>query len=97
MEKTDNFFVISNYNVDPENLTKYANDYLVYDQSDEPDVVERNKAKQDSRIVSYPNTGHNHIVFFKYIIDNYNFGLNDMQNLAGFNETILEKLPIFNK
>ena len=32
----------------------------------------------------------------KYIIDNYNFGLNDMQNLAGFNETILEKLPIFN-
>lgn len=71
MEKTDNFFVISNYNVDPENLTKYANDYLVYDQSDEPEVVERNKAKKDSRIVSHPNTGHNHIVFFKYIIDNY--------------------------
>jgi len=71
MKKTDNFFVISNYNVDPENLFRYANNYIVYDQSDDPLVIEKNKAKKDSRIFSYPNTGHNHIVFFKYIVDNY--------------------------
>jgi hypothetical protein len=71
MKKTDNFFVISNYNVDPENLFRYANDYIVYDQSDDPLVIEKNKAKKDSRIFSYPNTGHNHIVFFKYLVDNY--------------------------
>jgi hypothetical protein len=71
MEKTENFFVISNFNVDPENLTKYARSYLVYDQSDDPKVIERNHAKKDPRIISHPNTGHNHIVFFKYILDNY--------------------------
>lgn len=71
MVKTDNFFVISNYNVDPHNLTMYANSYLVYDQSDNPEVIARNQGKQDSRIISHPNTGHNHIVFFKYILDNY--------------------------
>jgi len=71
MKKTDNFFVISNYNVDPENLIKYANGYIVYDQSDDPLVIEKNRAKRDPKIVSYPNTGHNHIVFFKYILDNY--------------------------
>jgi len=32
---------------------------------------------------------------FKPIIDNYNFQLNDMQNLAKFNEDIIEPFPIF--
>lgn len=69
--KTDNFFVVSNYNVDPLPLVQYAEDYYVYDQSDDEDVKFRIQSLNDPRIVSYPNTGHNHIVFFKYIIDNY--------------------------
>ena len=31
MRKTDNFFVISNYNTDPSYLIDYCNDYIVYD------------------------------------------------------------------
>lgn len=32
---------------------------------------------------------------FKPIIDNYNFNMNDMENLAKFNETVILPLPIF--
>jgi hypothetical protein len=32
---------------------------------------------------------------FKPIIENYNNNLNDMQNLAKFNETVIEPLPIY--
>jgi len=32
---------------------------------------------------------------FKPIIDNYNFNLNDMENLAKFNESVILPLPIF--
>jgi hypothetical protein len=32
---------------------------------------------------------------FKPIIENYNFNLNDMENLAKFNETVIEPFPIF--
>lgn len=32
---------------------------------------------------------------FKVIIQNYNHSLNDMQNLAKFNESIIERLPIY--
>lgn len=34
---------------------------------------------------------------FKPIIDNYNFSLNDMENLAKFDESIIEPLPIISK
>lgn len=69
--KTDTFFVVSNYNVDPTPLVQYAEDYYVFDQSDDEEVKLRNQSLNDPRVVSHPNTGHNHIVFFKYIIDNY--------------------------
>lgn len=71
MELSKNFFVVSNYNVDPAGLLAYASDYIVYDQSDDSRIVEINTSKKDPRIIKYPNTGHNHIVFFKYIVDNY--------------------------
>jgi hypothetical protein len=71
MNKTENFFVISNYNVDPYSLAKYAKNYVIYDQSDDTRIIKLNKRRKDPRIIPYPNTGHNHIVFFKYIIDNY--------------------------
>lgn len=71
MLKTDNFFVVSNYNVDPSPLVKFAHDYIVYDQSDKPEIVQLNASRSDPRIIPHNNTGHNHIVFFKYIIDNY--------------------------
>lgn len=35
------------------------------------------------------------VLAFLPIIENYNFGLNDMQNLARFNENIIEYLPIY--
>ena len=71
MNKTENFFVISNYNVDPYPLADYAKDYVIYDQSDDTIIAKLNAERNDPRLIPFPNTGHNHIVFFKYVIDNY--------------------------
>lgn len=70
MEKTDTFFIISNYNTDPELYVNYCQDYHIYDQS--PDIEIRDKLKAKYRKISFvENTGHNISDYFRFFIDNY--------------------------
>ncbi len=71
MDRTDNFFVISNYNTDPQQLTRWTTDYLVYDQSDDPEVVKLITDRADPKVLRVKHTGHNLIDYFTYIVDNY--------------------------
>jgi hypothetical protein len=70
MEKTDTFFIISNYNTDPEQYLHYCKDYHIYDQS--PDIEIRQKLKNKYTEISFvENTGHNISDYFRFFIDNY--------------------------
>ncbi len=68
--KTDTFFIISNYNTDPEPYTRYCNDYHIYDQSPDPDLRARLKSKYE-KISFVQNTGHNITDYFRFFIDHY--------------------------
>jgi hypothetical protein len=68
VKKTDNFFLISNYNADPAILIDYCKDYVVFDQSDQ-DVFKR--AVQNLNFISTTHTGHNISDYFRFFIDNY--------------------------
>ena len=70
MKKTDTFFIISNYNTDPEQYLKYCNDYHIYDQSPDVDIRERLKRKY-TKISFVENTGHNISDYFRYFVDQY--------------------------
>ena len=69
MRKTDNFFVISNYNTDPSYLIDYCNDYIVYDQSE---IKLFDIKKTDLKFERTIHTGHNITDYFKFFIDKYN-------------------------
>jgi len=69
MKKTDNFFIISNYNQDPRYLLEYCNDYLICDQSE--DTYIKNKLK-GTNFIETQHTGHNITDYFGFFIDNYN-------------------------
>lgn len=70
MTKTDTFFIISNYNTDPEQYLHYCEDYHIYDQS--PDIEIREKLKNKYTKISFvENTGHNISDYFRFFIDNY--------------------------
>lgn len=49
----------------------FAFDHIIYDQSDDPIIIDKIKKNKDLNIIFTPNTGHNLLVYFKYIIDNY--------------------------
>lgn len=70
MNKTQNFFVIHNYNTVPVELLEYCRDYVIYDASDDA------KTKQEMtalgiNYVSVENTGHNITSYFRYFAENY--------------------------
>ena len=70
MTKTDNFFIIHNYNTVPTNLLEYCNDYVIYDCSDDGET----RGKLDEAGIKYvpiPNSGHNLTSYFKFFADNY--------------------------
>jgi hypothetical protein len=70
MKKTDTFFIISNYNTDPERYLAYCEDYHIYDQS--PDIEIKEKLKRKYQKISFvENTGHNISDYFRFFIDNY--------------------------
>ena len=70
MKKTDTFFIISNYNTDPERYLEYCDDYHIYDQS--PDTEIREKLKEKYEKISFvENTGHNISDYFRFFIDHY--------------------------
>lgn len=70
MKKTDTFFIISNYNTDPERYLHYCEDYHIYDQSPDVDIREKLKNKY-TKISFVENTGHNISDYFRFFIDNY--------------------------
>lgn len=70
MKKTSTFFIISNYNTDPEQYLKYCEDYLIYDQSPDVEIREGLRHKY-SKISFVENTGHNISDYFRYFIDHY--------------------------
>lgn len=70
MKKTSTFFIISNYNTDPEQYLSYCEDYHIYDQS--PDVeIRENLKRKYSKISFVENTGHNISDYFRYFIEHY--------------------------
>ncbi len=70
MKKTDTFFIISNYNTDPERYLEYCDDYHIYDQSPDTEIREKLNAKYD-KISFVENTGHNISDYFRFFIDHY--------------------------
>lgn len=70
IKKTDTYFVISNYNTDPEIYLKYCKDYHIYDQSTDNIISENLKAKY-SKISFVENTGHSISNYFRFFIENY--------------------------
>ncbi|MDE7014448.1 MAG: hypothetical protein K2P19_07215, partial [Kineothrix sp.] len=68
--KTDNFFLIHNFNTVPEELLAYCKDYLIVDASTEEGTV---KALQEKgmRFVHVENTGHNITSYFSYFAEHY--------------------------
>jgi hypothetical protein len=71
MKKSTNFFIISNFNKDPTNLLKYTDNYIIYDQSKDQEIVNLLKSKSEINIAFVNNTGHNISDYFNFFIDNY--------------------------
>lgn len=70
MKKTNNFFVIHNFNTIPTDLLSYCENYIIYDCSNDANIV----SKLDSmnlNLIHIPNTGHNITSYFSYFDSNY--------------------------
>lgn len=70
MKKTSTFFIISNYNTDPERYLSYCENYHIYDQSSDVEIRE-NLRRKYSKISFVENTGHSISNYFRYFIDHY--------------------------
>ncbi|NLL77120.1 MAG: DUF3431 domain-containing protein [Clostridiales bacterium] len=70
MKKTDNFFLIHNFNTVPEEILEYCENYLIVDASTEADIEPRLRA-QKLHYVHIDNTGHNITTYFDYFADHY--------------------------
>lgn len=70
IKKTDNFFLIHNYNTVPEELITYCKEYLVVDASDDgktPKLLEQ----KGIRFIRTENTGHNITTYFSYFASHW--------------------------
>lgn len=70
MKKTDNFFLIHNFNTVPEELLAYCRDYLIVDASDDRKIVEELE-KKGFKYVHVYNTGHNITTYFDFFAEHY--------------------------
>ena len=70
MKKTDTFFIISNFNTDPEFYTLCTDNYHIYDQSNDPEIKKILNNKY-SKISFSQHTGHNISDYFRFFIENY--------------------------
>lgn len=68
MQKTDNFFVISNHNYDPRHLLEYCQDYIIYDQSGKQEYKEM---LVGTKVVHARHSGHNISDYFTFFIEHY--------------------------
>ena len=67
-KRTNHLFLIHNYNTVPEDLLSYAENYALFDCSDQPGTRETLQKKNicSSEI---PNTGHNLTTYFRYFAE----------------------------
>lgn len=70
MKRTDNFFLIHNYNTVPTELLEYCEDYLIVDASTENAVTDELN-ERGLRYVHIENTGHNITTYFDYFAEHY--------------------------
>ncbi len=70
MKRTDNFFLIHNYNTVPTELLEYCEDYLIVDASTEKAVTAELK-ERGLRHVHIENTGHNITTYFDYFAEHF--------------------------
>lgn len=70
MKKTDNFFLIHNFNTVPEDLLAYCKDYLIVDASTDEKTVEELR-KKGLNFIHVENTGHNITTYFSYFAEHY--------------------------
>lgn len=70
MEKTDNFFVIHNFNTVPNDLLAYCKEYVIYDCSTES-AVKKQLKDMGLNIKEVENTGHNITSYFSYFDEHY--------------------------
>ena len=68
--KTDTFFIISNYNTDPESYLEYCTDYYIYDQSDQAEYKSLMEKKYQ-KISFVENSGHSITNSCRFFVDNY--------------------------
>ncbi len=72
MRKTENFFVIHNFNTVPTELLDLCEDYIIYDCSSEQEKKEQLKKIAGNHMKSVENTGHNITSYFSYFDEFYN-------------------------
>ncbi|TCL59407.1 uncharacterized protein DUF3431 [Kineothrix alysoides] len=70
MKKTDNFFLIHNFNTVPEVLLSYCESYLIVDASTDKNTENQLKEKGLTYIHA-DNTGHNITTYFEYFAEHY--------------------------
>lgn len=70
MKKTDNFFIIHNFNTVPTDLIAYCKEYVIYDCSTDNGVKQQLKDK-GLNVKEVENTGHNITSYFSYFADYY--------------------------
>lgn len=70
IKTTDTFFIISNFNTDPEFYLQYCENYHIYDQSTNLEIREALSIKY--RDISFvQNTGHNISDYFRFFAEHY--------------------------
>jgi hypothetical protein len=68
MKKTDNFFVISNFNYDTRHLLTYCKNYVIYDQSNKKEYKDM---LGGLNVIFSKHSGHNISDYFTFFIENY--------------------------
>lgn len=70
MNKTNNFFVIHNFNTVPEDLLELCEDYIIYDCSSDKTVKDKLHS-MNLNIKDVENTGHNITSYFSFFDEYY--------------------------
>jgi len=71
VEKTNNFFVIHNFNTIPKKILELCNDYIIYDCSTDLTVKEKLRAIAGDKVKEIENTGHNITSYFTFFAEYY--------------------------
>ena len=70
IKPTDTMFVIHNFNMVPNDLLMYCENYVLYDASTEPGIADKLE-EQGIKYTRIQNTGHNLTTYFNYFSDHY--------------------------